>query len=84
MCQRTLLEKIYVGYRNLSFHGAAFKFKPVSSLTRRKEYSDKLIIHCTSWADSQFLQLKYRVLIKTRMTVNLLLSCTVNNQWIVI
>ena len=51
----------------------------------RDQSSDKLIIHCISWVDSQFLQLKCRVLnIKTRVTVNLLLSCTVNNQWIVI
>ena len=32
------LEKIYVGYKNLSVHGAALKFKPVSLSKCQKEY----------------------------------------------
>ena len=36
MCQQTLREKVFVGCKNLSFHGATLKFRPVCLSERRK------------------------------------------------
>ena len=55
MCQRTLLEKIYVGYKNLSFHGAVFKFKPVSPLMCRKVLFLERSVKCQAHYTLHFL-----------------------------